>query len=123
MFSFGNYAGTGAGTSSGDHVAFGVSPSLELLSLWVQVSENHRSGYESRNTVIRLLDATTEFKGPVKDAVNSPSEMLASSEPLPEDIHVFDGTSQVYVAFVGRARVIWALTTPEDQAPWTLLGR
>ena len=124
MFSFGNYAGTGAGTSSGDHVAFGVSPSLELLSLWVQVSENHRSGYKSRNTVIHSLDATTEFKGPVTDAVNSPSEMLASSEPLPEDIHVFDGTAQVYVAFVGRARVIWVLKTPEDeQAQWKPLGR
>ena len=124
MFSFGNYAGTGAGTSSGDQVAFGVSPSLELLSLWVQVSENHRSGYKSRNAMIHSLDATTEFQGPVTDPVNSPSVMMASSTPLSEDIHVFDGTAQVYVAFVGRARVIWALKTPEDQqAQWKLLGR
>ena len=126
MFSFGNYAGTGAGTSSGDNLveAFGVSPSLEMLSFWVQVSDDHRSGYKSRNAMIHSLDATTEIRGPVTDPVNSPSVMMASSGPLSEDIHVFDGTAQVYVAFVGRARVIWALKTPEDQqAQWKLLGR
>ena len=124
MFSFGNYAGTGAGTSSGDNLveAFGVSPSLEMLSFAIQVSPDHHKGNTSRNAQIRSLE--TQFKGPVTDPVNSPSVMMASLPALSEDIHVFDGTSQVYVAFVGRARVIWALKTPEDQqAQWKLLGR